>query len=251
MRTSIYHLIMRVAHPQLANRIYNITVMLVACLSMVPLMVKQQTPWMVTLDLWTVYILFIDFVLHWMVADFSANKKGKWAFLRYPFTPIALLNFISLLPSLGLLPPSLRVLRLFRLVVVLRYSKNFLYISNVFKREKRTLLTVLMIAVGYIFISALVMFATEPDTFPDYFSAVYWATTALTTVGYGDIFPHSAIGRLVSMISSLFGIAIIALPAGVVTAGFMQQLEEDKQLAAQKPADPLPQSTQKEEELHV
>ncbi|MEG0214985.1 MAG: potassium channel family protein, partial [Hungatella sp.] len=85
------------------------------------------------------------------------------------------------------------------------------------------MISVLVIAVAYIFISALIMFCYEPDTFEDFFESLYWATTALTTVGYGDIYPVSIVGRLISMISSVFGIAVIALPAGVVTSGFMNE----------------------------
>ena len=70
----------------------------------------------------------------------------------------------------------------------------------------------------------------EPDTFNDFFDAVYWATVSLTTVGYGDIYPVSSAGRIITMLSSLFGIAVIALPAGIITAGYMDKLhDKDKE----------------------
>lgn len=76
--------------------------------------------------------------------------------------------------------------------------------------------------------SALVIFNVEPESFDTFFDAVYWATVSLTTVGYGDIYPVTKIGRVVTMFSSLFGIAIIALPASLLTAGFMQELNNEK-----------------------
>ena len=76
--------------------------------------------------------------------------------------------------------------------------------------------------------AALVIFNAEPDSFDDFFESVYWATVLLTTVGYGDIYPVTDIGRLIAMISSLFGIAIVALPAGIITAGYMKELEKDR-----------------------
>lgn len=85
----------------------------------------------------------------------------------------------------------------------------------------------LYIAIMYIFISALIMFTFEQQSFDDYFEALYWATTALTTVGYGDVAPVTWVGRLISMVSSLFGIAVIALPAGIVTAGFVEEINAD------------------------
>ena len=83
-------------------------------------------------------------------------------------------------------------------------------------------------AIGYILISALVIFNLEPETFNTYFDAVYWATVSLTTVGYGDIFATSTVGRLITMISALLGIAIVALPAGIITAGYMHEIGADK-----------------------
>ena len=80
----------------------------------------------------------------------------------------------------------------------------------------------------YIIISALIVFNIEPDTFNNFFEAIYWATVSLTTVGYGDIYPITNIGKLVSMVSSVFGIAIVALPSGIITAGYMEELSKVK-----------------------
>ena len=103
-------------------------------------------------------------------------------------------------------------------------------IVSVFKRQKKSLAAVGFLAVGYIIISALIVFNVEPETFGSYFEAIYWATVSLTTVGYGDIYTVSILGRIVTMISSVFGVAIVALPAGIITAGYMAELEhpEDK-----------------------
>lgn len=84
-------------------------------------------------------------------------------------------------------------------------------------------------AVAYILISALVIYNVEPASFDTFFDAIYWATISLTTVGYGDIYPVSIIGRIVTMISSILGIAIIALPSGVITAGYLDEINKDEQ----------------------
>lgn len=81
-------------------------------------------------------------------------------------------------------------------------------------------------AVAYIFISAIVIYNVEPDSFNTFFDAFYWATISLTTVGYGDIYPVTPIGRCVTMISSLIGIAIIALPSSVITAGYLEEVSK-------------------------
>lgn len=100
-------------------------------------------------------------------------------------------------------------------------------LKNVFVAQKGSLFIVLVLAIGYIFVSALVIFQTEPDTFGNFFDAIYWATISLTTVGYGDIFATSTAGRIITMISALMGIAIVALPAGIITAGYMEELDKD------------------------
>ena len=87
---------------------------------------------------------------------------------------------------------------------------------------------VAVLAVGYILITALIIFNVEPDTYNDFFDAIYWATVSLTTVGYGDIYAVSDVGKVITMVSSLFGIAIVALPAGIITAGYMEEIEQDK-----------------------
>ena len=84
-----------------------------------------------------------------------------------------------------------------------------------------------MLAGGYILLSALIMFQVESDSFDNFFDAIYWAVVTLTTVGYGDIYPTSDIGRVVSMLSSFMGIAIVALPTGIITAGYMSEINKD------------------------
>ena len=84
----------------------------------------------------------------------------------------------------------------------------------------------ILMALGYIFLSAVLVFNVEPETFKNFFDAFYWACTTLTTVGYGDIYAISDAGRVVTMISSFVGIAIVALPSGIITAGYMEALQE-------------------------
>ena len=136
--------------------------------------------------------------------------------------------------SLTMLSSGFKLFRLFRLnkalkaLKFLRYSHSFELILNVIKREKRALAAVCVLAGGYIALSALIMFQVEPDSFDTFFDAIYWAVVTLTTVGYGDIYPTSEIGRIVSMMSSFMGIAIVALPTGIITAGYMRELSREK-----------------------
>ena len=77
-------------------------------------------------------------------------------------------------------------------------------------------------------VSALIIFNVEPESFDTLFDAIYWATVSLTTVGYGDIYPVTTAGRVITMLSSVFGIVVVALPAGIITAGYMNAINEEK-----------------------
>ena len=161
----------------------------------------------------------IDHILRLLTADYKL-EKGKISFLLYPFTFMALADLLCILPSLFLLNNSLRLFKF------IRYSKNVQILTNVLKKQKDSLIIVGLLALGYIFISALIIFNVEPSTFPNFFDALYWATISLTTVGYGDIYAVSTTGKIITMISSFLGIAIVALPAGIITAGYMKKIKE-------------------------
>lgn len=203
-------------------------------ISLVPLFFKTEIPNFLIVEHIIFGIFATDYVLRWIVADLKI-KKGKASFFIYPVTFWAIIDFISLLPLLGLLNPAfvllriIRVFRIFRIFKGLRYSRHIYMIARVIKNSKGILLVLAMIAGLYIVISALVIFNIEPQTFDSFFDAIYWAVTALTTVGYGDIFPVTTGGKIISMISSIMGVAVIAMPSGVITAGFMTELNKNKQ----------------------
>lgn len=186
------------------------------------------------IDRITVTVFGLDYLLRWITADLKFKSKKMYVFLKYPFTPFAILDLLSILPSLTLLNSGLKVLKVFRLtkalkaLKVLRYSKSFNLIISVIKKESKALTAVCFLAGGYIFLSALVMFQVEPESFETFFDAIYWAVVTLTTVGYGDIYPVSDIGRIISMFSSFVGIAIVALPTGIITAGYMDGLKKSE-----------------------
>jgi voltage-gated potassium channel len=99
-------------------------------------------------------------------------------------------------------------------------------IYNILIDKKDALLTVCALAFTYVFTSALIVFQVEPQTFGNLFKAIYWAMVSLTTVGYGDIYPVSDIGRIISMISSFLGIAVVALPSGIIISGYQEEIDK-------------------------
>ena len=213
MRKRIFEIIEVAKEDDRASYYYDAFMMAMILLSMVPLVFKQTTPLLIALDVVTVAVFMVDYLLRWSTADYKFQKPGL--LLNAGFKVLRLLRLM-------------RALRVFRVLRVVRYSKSLKIIGNVLKGSRESLLAVGSLAVAYILISALVIFNAEPDSFYDFFEAIYWATVLLTTVGYGDIYPVTTAGRLVAMASSIFGIAIVALPAGIITAGYMKELEKKK-----------------------
>ena len=218
------------------SSIYDVFMMITIVASIVPMAFKTSNVVFDVIDKVTVVIFIIDYALRLVTADLKL-KKGVGSFFLYPITPMAIIDLVAILPSLIVVNNGLRLLKIFRLLrtlrvlrvfKVIRYSTPIQMILGIFKRTKESLLFVGGIAVGYILVSALVVFNVEPDTFNNFFDAVYWATVSLTTVGYGDIFPVTVAGKIVTMLSSFMGIAIVALPAGIITTGLMEELHDIK-----------------------
>ena len=218
------------------SKLYDWAMLIFIVLSLIPLAFREQTTMFIWFDRVSVGVFIIDYLLRWMTADYKLSNRNKWqAFLLYPFTPLAIVDLLSIIPSFTFFSRAFKLFRITRLFKILRvfrfmrYSKNMRILFRVLRKERRILFTVFLIAVGYIFTTALIMFNLEDsEMFSNFFDALYWATTTLTTVGYGDIYPETNIGRVISMFSAVFGVAVIALPSGVITASYLDELREDK-----------------------
>lgn len=225
------------------SRIYDWYMLFMIIASIVPLMFVESYPIFKIIEIVTAVAFIIDYLLRWYTSIIEL-RRGWLSYLIYPFTPMAIVDLLSILPALNLINPEFKLLRLTRLLKIVRLLKLFRYSDKitiffrVLKKERQVLLSVLMLAIFYIFLTALVMFNAEPhinpttgqETFHSFFDALYWATVTLTTVGYGDLCPVTSIGRVVSMLSALFGVAIIALPSGVITASYLDELREYRQV---------------------
>lgn len=241
MRKRIFEIIELSKNNDKASSIYDSFMMIVIVLSLIPLAFKETNIVFTVIEQISVAIFMIDYVLRIITADYKMNKcsgggvQRATAFLLYPITPMALIDLVVIIASLNFISAGYKVLKLFRLMrtfrvfralKIARYSKSITIISNVMKKQKEPLLAVCALAVAYILLCALVIFNVEPETFDNFFSAIYWATVSLTTMGYGDIYPVTTIGQIVTMVSSFVGIAIVALPAGIITAGYMEEINK-------------------------
>ncbi len=213
---------------------YDIMMLICIWVSIVPLIFKEQNKFTYVITIITTLIFVIDYILRWITSDYRL-KKGVISFIKYPITFSAIFDLTIIISCFSEFynNPILTLFSTFRILMIaktLRYSKKFKIIKNVVEKNKDILKVVCGFTIGFIFVSALIMFQFERQSFNNFFEAIYWSTTVLTTVGYGDICPKTEIGKLISIISSLVGIAFVALPTGIITTGFVEELNKEKEV---------------------
>lgn len=227
------------------SRVYDVIMLLAILIGTIPLLFRGKFLIFWYFDIISSLCYIVDYILRWITSDYRSNKPKWLAFIIYPFTPMAIIDLLSILPIVRLLAPAYKLTRITRLFKILRFVKIVHYIEPleifvaVIKKQRGLLFAVLLIAFFDIFITAIIMFQSENEidpvtgqyVFERFFDAFYWAACTLTTVGYGDICPVSDTGRTISIISSLLGIAVIALPSSIITAGYMEELRRRVNIA--------------------
>lgn len=193
------------------------------------------------IELISVIIFTIEYILRVWTSDFiRPEMRPVKARLRYVFSFMAIIDLLSILPFyLPFLIPIdlrvlriLRVLRLFRVFKFNRYTTALAAIATVFKRKKSQLLSSVFVVLLLMIIASVLMYNVEseaqPEAFSNAFSSLWWAVATLTTVGYGDIYPITVLGKILSAVIALLGIGLVAVPTGIISAGFTEMIEEEK-----------------------
>lgn len=189
----------------------------------------------------SVAIFTIEYVLRVWTSDLMRPSLPRWkARIRYVFSFMALIDLFAILPfylpfvirlDLRVLR-MLRIIRLFRLFKVERYSSALDAIGEVLHRKKSQLLSSIFVVVLLMVMSAVIMYEVEhdaqPEAFENAFSSLWWAVATLTTVGYGDVYPVTVLGKILSATIALLGIGLVAIPTGIISAGFTEIISENK-----------------------
>ena len=167
--------------------------------------------------------------------------KSPWYWRRkYILSPMGLTDFVAIAPFylplfVALDPHSLKIVQLIRLVRLFKlahYFSSLTMVLNVIRGKKDELLTTIFASTVMILLSASIMYHIEhdiqPDKFPNIFASFWWAVATLTTIGYGDVFPVTGMGQFLAAITALFGIGLVAIPTGIVSMGFMEEIQKKK-----------------------
>lgn len=187
----------------------------------------------------SVTIFSIEYIFRlWVCTENQQYQQPILGRIRYAFTPFAIIDLLAILPFFlpFLIPVDLRFMRIlrltriFRTLKLVRYSDAFSFISRTIKREKYVIAVIfLILTISFIFASTLmyyVEYEAQPDAFSSIPHAMWWAVVTLTTVGYGDIYPITALGRVLASAIAILGIGFFALPAGIIAAGFIEEVKK-------------------------
>lgn len=186
----------------------------------------------------SIVIFTIEYILRIITSDLLYHNTNKIkSVVDYMKSPMAIIDLLAIIPFFlpMLIPIDLRILRilrltrLFRIFKINRYSKSLKLIAKVLHRKKEELVITLFITFLMLLLSSSIMFLLEseqqPESFPNIIASTWWAIATLTTVGYGDVYPITIMGKILSGIIALLGIGLVALPTGIISSGFIEELE--------------------------
>jgi voltage-gated potassium channel len=205
-------------------------------LETVPAIHDPYTDYFAYFDLFSVVVFSVEYILRiWCCVEEPRYKHSVYGRMKYVFSVGALIDLLAILPVylhafVGLDLRILRILRLARFLRLFRlthYMKATRIVVNVFRTRKNELILSFILAIFLIIISSsLVYFAEhleQPEVFSSIPKTIWWSVITLTTVGYGDMVPHTELGKFLTGGLLLVGVAIFALPAGIITAGFLEE----------------------------
>lgn len=185
----------------------------------------------------SVIIFSIEYLLRLWVSDIKYKAGPYRSRVKYFFSFYGFVDLLAIIPFylplfLALDLRFLRILRLLRILRILKlgnYFKSFDLISDVFKQKKDELLVTVSITGLILLITSTLMYEIEnsvqPEQFPNILGTLWWSVATLTTIGYGDVYPITALGKILASITALLGIGIIAIPTGIISSGFIEVLQ--------------------------
>lgn len=203
----------------------------------------DYSPLLLAIEAATVLFFAVDYVLRLITANYlypESNERDS--LMRYIFSFSGIIDLLSFLPYyLPVFFPAgiaafrmFRVIRIFRLFRINAYYDSLNVITEVIVSKKQQLLSSVFIILTLMLASSLCMYSLEheaqPEVFTNAFSGIWWSASTLLTVGYGDIYPVTTMGRVFSIIITFLGVGMVAIPTGIISAGFVEQYQQFKKV---------------------
>jgi voltage-gated potassium channel len=247
IKRRIYHLVERVDADDRQGRAFDLFIMALIALNVSAVMLETveevaapYSAFFRVFEVFSVVVFSAEYLLRlWSCTSDTRYRGGLRGRVRYALTPLALIDLAAILPFyLEFLAVDLRFvrsLRLFRLLRVFklaRYSSSLRTLGRVLKSKREELLVTLFVVLIMLIFAASAMYYAERDDQPDKFSsipaAMWWGVATLTTVGYGDVFPITPLGKLLGAVIAILGVGLFALPTGILASGFAEELQKTR-----------------------
>ncbi len=246
IKKRVYQILETAAEGDFASKVFDIAILVLIIVNVIlviadtfdlPTGVKSAFYY---IEVVSVILFTVEYALRIWTSDYVYKNMSPFkSRLRYIFSFMSIIDLLAILPFYlpYIFPIDLRVLRLlrvlriFRLFKINRYTTALSSIALVFKRKAAPLLSSMFVVLLLMIIASVLMYSVEgtaqPNKFENAFSGLWWSIATLTTVGYGDIYPITTIGKILSAIIAMLGIGMVAVPTGIISAGFMECIQDD------------------------
>ncbi len=242
-----YEIVEAADEGDIQSKIFDITIMALVVLNVICMIIEtvpeireSYGKLLNRLELISVIIFTIEYILRLWSCGVSAKYAGVKGRIKHALTPMAIIDLLAIMPFyLRFIKVDLRVIRILRLFRIFRiaklgrYNKGIKLLKGVLSDKKEELCLTMIIMFFMLIISSSIMYFVEHEAQPEGFSSIpasmWWGVCTLTTVGYGDLYPITIMGKFMASIMSILGIGMFALPAGILAGGFESALTAEKE----------------------
>ena len=248
LRRRVYEILDVAKQGDTASWVFDVSILTLIGLNVIVLIlgtvenIREMSPRFFSgFETFSVGIFTIEYSLRlWSCVESKRYSKPLAGRLRFSATPLALIDLMAILPFYlpftGLDLRFLRIVRMmrvFRVAKIGRYSQSLRLLKRVAAARKEQLACTVILLLLLLVMAASMMYfadnAAQPEVFSSIPAAMWWAVATLTTVGYGDVYPVTALGKLMASVIAILGIGMFALPTGILGAGFVEELERQRQ----------------------
>lgn len=248
LRAKVFNMVSTGVVDEPVNRFYDILSIIALFLNLFAAfaitfdyMEEHYRSLLLTIEAVTVFFFAVDYFLRLFASPFQYPKLPTWkAMLKYIFSFSGIVDLLSFLPYYlpVFFPMGSAVFRLFRVARILRlfrinsYYDQLNVITEIIVSKSQQLLASVFIILILMMASSLCMYSVEheaqPEVFQNAFSGIWWSASTLLTVGYGDIYPVTIMGKILGIVISFLGVGMVAIPTGIISAGFVEQYQKLK-----------------------
>jgi voltage-gated potassium channel len=248
LKQKIYRVIVKGSHGHKSYMIFDLAIMILIVLNVIAIIIESVPEYeaeigeyLYAFEVFSVFVFTVEYILRIYISDMThpSDSRIKSA-LKFMGSAYGIIDLLAVLPFF--LPfvvridlrflRILRLLRFMRVLKITRYNKSLNLIVSVVKEKRTELMMTGFLSLLVLILASFLMYYIEgeaqPDNFPNILTSFWWAIATLTTVGYGDIVPITGVGRFIGGIIAVLGIGIVALPTGLLSAGFKDRIEKKR-----------------------